>query len=109
VLVNDVATTTAPDSDALAAAGLTGTNVFEQPGTGTIAPLAGQAAAGALTVEVTTVLPLGQAADGLATIAAGKASGKIVVTINSQGLSGRSWSRPRARSTGAAKKPPPGG
>ncbi|KAK1183894.1 hypothetical protein B7755_040765 [Streptomyces sp. NBS 14/10] len=35
-----------------------------------------------LSVEVTTVLPLDQAADGLATIAAGKANGKIVVAID---------------------------
>ncbi|MER7786628.1 NADP-dependent oxidoreductase [Streptomyces sp. NPDC097640] len=77
-------TTTAPDAEALAAAGLTGTGVFAAPGAETIAPLAEQAAAGTLTVEVTTVLPLDQAADGLATIAAGKASGKIVVRVDGQ-------------------------
>jgi hypothetical protein len=36
------------------------------------APLAEQAAAGTLTVDVSTVLPLEQAADGLATIANGR-------------------------------------
>ncbi|MEV6589065.1 zinc-binding dehydrogenase [Streptomyces acidicola] len=75
-------TTVHPDADALAAAGLTGTTVFAAPGAETIAPIAEQAANGTLTVEVTTVLPLDQAAEGLATIAAGKANGKIVVTVN---------------------------
>ncbi|MEU9342711.1 NADP-dependent oxidoreductase [Streptomyces sp. NPDC048278] len=74
-------TTLHPDADALAAAGLTGTTVFATPSADTIAPLAEQAAAGTLIVEVGTVLPLDRATDGLATIAAGKASGKIVVTI----------------------------
>ncbi|NUP41831.1 MAG: zinc-binding dehydrogenase [Streptomyces sp.] len=50
--------------------------------TTTTAPAAALAAAGTLSVEVTTVLPLDQAADGLATIAAGKANGKIVVAID---------------------------
>ncbi|MEH0420768.1 NADP-dependent oxidoreductase [Streptomyces sp. B21-083] len=75
-------TTTAPDADALAAAGLTGTAVFAAPDTQTIASLAEQAAAGTLTVHVATVLTLQQAAEGLATIAAGKASGKIVIRID---------------------------
>ncbi|HEV8568637.1 MAG TPA: zinc-binding dehydrogenase [Actinoplanes sp.] len=46
------------------------------------APLAEQATAGTLTVDVSTVLPLEQAADGLATIANGKARGKIVIKIS---------------------------
>ncbi|MFI7129348.1 NADP-dependent oxidoreductase [Nonomuraea sp. NPDC050153] len=78
-----VATTTmAPDADALAAAGLTGTTVFAQPVRETTAPLAEQAAAGSLAIDVHTVLPLEQAADGLATLAAGKARGKIVITFD---------------------------
>ena len=46
-----------------------------------IAPLADQAAAGALTVDITAVLPLERATDGLATIASGQARGKIVVRV----------------------------
>ena len=46
-----------------------------------IAPLAELAAAGTLKVDVASVLPLDRAAEGLATIAAGQAHGKIVVTI----------------------------
>lgn len=75
-------TTMQPDADALAAAGLTGTTVFAAPTAEIIAPLAEQAADGTLAVEVGTVLPLDRAAEGLATIAAGKANGKIVITIN---------------------------
>lgn len=74
-------TTNAPDGDALAAAGLTGTGVMAGPVREVIAPLAEQAAAGSLRIDVLTVLPLEQAADGLATIAGGKAHGKIVVRI----------------------------
>jgi NADPH2:quinone reductase len=78
-----VSTTTAvPDEQALADAGLTGTTIFAGPVREVIAPLAEQAAAGTITVDVTTVLPLDQATDGLATIAAGKARGKIVIKIS---------------------------
>jgi NADPH:quinone reductase-like Zn-dependent oxidoreductase len=45
------------------------------------APLAENAAAGTLTVDVHTVLPLERAAEGLATLAEGRARGKIVVRI----------------------------
>lgn len=77
-----VATTTqAPDDDSAAAAGLTVTNVFALPLAQTTAPLAAQAAAGDLVIDVHTVLPFDQAADGLATLASGNARGKIVVTI----------------------------
>lgn len=72
----------AADEQALAAAGLTGSNIMAGPAREVIAPLAEQAAAGNLKVDVTTVLPLEEAADGLATIAAGKARGKIVVKIS---------------------------
>ncbi|MEU6379126.1 NADP-dependent oxidoreductase [Streptomyces sp. NPDC046909] len=77
-----VATTTmAPDADTLAAAGLTGGMVQAHPVRETTEPLAGLAAAGLLAVDVHTVLPLEQAAEGLGVLAAGKARGKIVVTF----------------------------
>jgi len=77
-----VATTTiVPDAGMFAAAGLTGAIVYAHPLRETIEPLAEQAAAGALTIDVHTVLPLERAAEGLATLAAGTARGKIVVTI----------------------------
>ncbi|MGW0949194.1 zinc-binding dehydrogenase [Streptomyces sp. NPDC002623] len=69
------------DADALAAAGLTGAQVFARPVRETTAPLAEQAAAGALAIDVHIVLPLERAAEGLVVIAAGKARGKIVITI----------------------------
>ena len=74
-------TTGAPDEEAASAAGLTTNSVMAGPVREVIAPLAEQAAAGTLTVDVTTVLPFERAAEGLATIAAGQAHGKIVVTI----------------------------
>jgi len=78
-----VATTTgAPDADTLAAAGLTGGMVMAHPVRETTGPLAEQAAAGALTIDVGTVLPFEQATDGLATLAAGQARGKIVVIMD---------------------------
>ena len=77
-----VATTTgAPDADALSAAGLTGSAVMAGPVREVVAPLAEQAAAGTLRVDVHTVLPLEQATEGLTTLATGLARGKIVVTI----------------------------
>jgi NADPH:quinone reductase-like Zn-dependent oxidoreductase len=75
------ATTLAADEQALAAAGLTGRMVIADPVRDVIVPLADQAAADTLKVQVTTVLPLDRAADGLATIAAGEARGKIVIRI----------------------------
>jgi NADPH:quinone reductase-like Zn-dependent oxidoreductase len=75
-------TTPAADEQALAAAGLTGSVVMAGPVREVTAPLAELVATGKLAVNVTTVLPLDQAADGLGTIAGGKAHGKIVVTIN---------------------------
>ena len=44
--------------------------------------LAEQAATGTIKAVITTVLPLDQAAEGLATIAAGQARGKIVIRIS---------------------------
>jgi NADPH:quinone reductase-like Zn-dependent oxidoreductase len=73
----------AADADALAAAGLSGTNVMApDDATGAlIARLADQVAAGDLEVDVTTVLSLEQATDGLRTIARGHARGKIVISF----------------------------
>jgi NADPH:quinone reductase-like Zn-dependent oxidoreductase len=72
----------AADGTALAAAGLTGANVMAGPVREVTAPLAERAAAGALTVDVTTVLPLEQAGEGLATIASRQARGKIVIKLS---------------------------
>jgi NADPH:quinone reductase-like Zn-dependent oxidoreductase len=77
-----VATTTmAPDAAALEAAGLTGSSIMAMPVRETTAPLAEQAAAGTLAVQVAQVVPLDQALDGLAALAAGQVSGKLVVTV----------------------------
>jgi NADPH:quinone reductase-like Zn-dependent oxidoreductase len=77
-----VASTTAlPDEAALAAAGLTGSVVMAGPVREVIAPLAERAATGDLEVAVVSVLPLEQATEGLGTLAAGKATGKIVVSF----------------------------
>jgi len=75
------ATTSAADEQALAAHGLTGGMVMAGPVREVTAPLAERAANGALAVDVITVLPLDRAAEGLATIAAGQARGKIVVKL----------------------------
>lgn len=71
----------AAHDETLAGFGLTGSNVMAGPVREVVAPLAEQAAAGALRVHVATRLPLDHASEGLATIAAGQAHGKIVVTI----------------------------
>ncbi|MDT3439303.1 NADP-dependent oxidoreductase [Pseudofrankia sp. BMG5.37] len=71
----------AADEQALAAVGLTGTSVMAAPLREVVAQLADQAAAGTLKVDVTTVLPLEKATDGLATLASGTARGKIVIEI----------------------------
>lgn len=75
------ATTMVADEQTLAAHGLTGGGVMAGPVREVTEPLAAQAAAGTLTVDVHTVLPIEHAADGLATIAGGKARGKTVVKI----------------------------
>ncbi|WP_165985079.1 NADP-dependent oxidoreductase [Streptomyces sp. YIM 98790] len=72
----------AADDQTLTAAGLSGSNVMAAPEAGVIAPLAQEAAAGTLTVDVSTVLPLDRAAEGLSTLAAGEARGKIVISID---------------------------
>ena len=71
----------AADDQTLAGSGLTGSNIMAGPVREVVAPLAEQAANGTLQVQVATQLPLEQATEGLATIAEGKAHGKIVVTI----------------------------
>ncbi len=68
------------DDETLAAAGLTGSDILAGPVRDVVAPLAEQAAGGALQVDVGSTLPLDRATEGLATIVAGKARGKIVVT-----------------------------
>ncbi len=73
----------AASDEALAADGLTGTNIMAMPTREVIAALAGQVADGTLKVDVETILPLANAADGLATLASGEARGKIVVQVGS--------------------------
>jgi NADPH:quinone reductase len=72
----------AANDEALTRAGLTGANINANPVRQVLAALAQQVAAGTLQVDVSTVLPLDQATEGLATIAVGKARGKIVIKIN---------------------------
>jgi NADPH:quinone reductase-like Zn-dependent oxidoreductase len=71
----------AVSDEALAARGLTGTNIMAMPTRDVISALAGQVLDGTLKVDVETVLPLANAADGLATLASGQARGKIVVQV----------------------------
>ncbi|GIJ51241.1 NADPH:quinone reductase [Virgisporangium aliadipatigenens] len=71
----------APDSEAGAAAGVTVTKIMTRATREVTGPIAERAAAGSIAVDVQTVLSLEQAVDGLATIAAGHARGKTVVTI----------------------------
>ena len=76
-----VSTTGHPTHEVLNTANLSGVTVMAPPVRGTTPPLVELAAAGKLSIEVSTVLPLEQASEGLATIAAGQARGKIVVTV----------------------------
>jgi NADPH:quinone reductase-like Zn-dependent oxidoreductase len=71
----------AASDEALAADGLTGANIMAMPVREVISALAGQVLDGTLKVNVTDVLPLDRAADGLATLASGQARGKIVVQV----------------------------
>jgi NADPH:quinone reductase-like Zn-dependent oxidoreductase len=71
----------AADREALAAFDLTGPDVIADVSRQLIGRLADKVAAGELSVDVTTVLSLEQAADGLRTIATGNARGKIVVSL----------------------------
>jgi NADPH:quinone reductase-like Zn-dependent oxidoreductase len=78
-----IASTTAlPDEQTLSAAGLTGISIMADPLREVVAPLAEQAANGSLKVSVSSVVPLDQATDALGALAAGKANGKIVVTLD---------------------------
>ena len=76
-----VSTLGSADPEALAVLGLTGPELVADTGRELIGRLADQVAAGRLTVDVTAVLSLEQAADGLRTIATGNARGKIVVSL----------------------------
>lgn len=71
----------APDAEAAAEAGLTFTKVMAKAVGQVTGPVAEQAAAGTIKVDVQRVVPLEKAAEGLATILAGQAKGKIVVTL----------------------------
>ena len=74
--------TQAPDAEAATAAGVTVTPIMASPVREVTGPLAEQAAGGALKVDVGAIITLDQAADGLATIAAGQAKGKTVVVLD---------------------------
>ncbi|MET9957292.1 NADP-dependent oxidoreductase [Streptomyces sp. NPDC006339] len=74
-------TLNAADEQALAAAGLTGSNIMATPVREVIEPLAALAAEGTVKADIATVLPLERAAEGLATLAAGHARGKIIVNV----------------------------
>ncbi len=74
-------TTMGPDEEALAAAGLTGFKVMARATREVTAPVAQMIADGSMRVSVAEVLDLDHAADGLATLAAGTAHGKIAVTL----------------------------
>ena len=77
-----VATLTAePAEQIVADANLTSTMIMARATSNVVGPLLEQAAAGTLEVSIAEVLPFEQAAAGLATIAAGKAGGKLVVDI----------------------------
>jgi NADPH:quinone reductase-like Zn-dependent oxidoreductase len=71
----------APDADAAAEAGVTLTKIMARATGQVTAPVAEQAADGTIRIDVQRVVPLEQAAEGLATLLAGRAKGKIVVTV----------------------------
>jgi NADPH:quinone reductase-like Zn-dependent oxidoreductase len=73
--------TVEPDAEALASAGVTSTMVMARPTREVVEPLVEQVAAGSLQVSVAEVVPLDQAAAALGRLAAGKADGKLVVTV----------------------------
>ena len=74
-------TTAIPDDDTLAAAGVTATSIMARPLREVVEPLVAQAAAGTLKVSVADVVPFEQGPAALATLAAGKANGKLVVKV----------------------------
>lgn len=73
--------TQVPDDATIAARGLSGGGVIASPDRSVMAPLAAQAAAGTLQVDVARVVPIGGALTALADIAAHRAHGKIVVDM----------------------------
>jgi len=74
-------TTMGPDDETLAAAGLVGRKVMGIATRDVTAPIAQQVADGSLQVAVAQVLDLARATEGLATLAAGTARGKIVIAL----------------------------
>jgi NADPH:quinone reductase-like Zn-dependent oxidoreductase len=72
----------AASDEALAAEGLSGANIMAMPTGEIISALVDKVLRGTLAVDVETVLPLTDAADGLATLADGLARGKIVVRVD---------------------------
>jgi len=74
-------TTMGPDENTLAAAGLTGFKVMARATREVTGPIAARIADGSLRVSVAEVLDLDHATDGLATLAAGRATGKIVIAL----------------------------
>ncbi len=76
------ALTQVADAEAGTAAGVTVTPIMAAAVREVTGPLAEQAAAGTLKVDVGSVITLDQAIDGLATIAAGRAKGKTVVSFD---------------------------
>lgn len=74
-------TTMGPDEESLAAAGLVGRKVMAHATREVTGPITQQVADGKLQVSVDQVLDLDRAAEGLATLAAGAARGKIVVVL----------------------------
>src|SRR5262249_19767770 len=78
---NVASTLNAADDQAVADYGLRGNNVMARPVRELLVALAEQVTSGTLKAEVRSVLSLDQAAAGLATIAGGKSTGKIVVAV----------------------------
>ncbi|MFL6289020.1 MAG: zinc-binding dehydrogenase, partial [Actinomycetes bacterium] len=76
-----VSTMGAAEGEAVTAAGLIGTNLMANPVRDVVGPLAAAVADDVLRVHISSVLPLAEAAAGLATLAGGGAQGKIVITI----------------------------
>ena len=70
-----------PDEQTLTDQGISGQQIIAAATADVVGPLAEQAAAGSLQVHVAQVLPLEQAADGLAALASGGVNGKVVVTV----------------------------
>jgi len=74
-------TTAVPDDQTLAASDQTASQVMATPLRDVVAPLAQQVADRTLKVNISSVVPLSQAADALGSLAAGQGNGKIVVDV----------------------------